>query len=83
MPIKIGSGNKRIDLAIFDENVEKKQENISIIIETKKEQVDYTDRAEGIDQLKSYMAACLNCEFGMWTNGKSKFVYRKLKDKKK
>ena len=28
------------------------------------------------------MAACLNCEWGMWTNGKSKFVFRKLKDNK-
>ncbi len=82
MPIKVGSGNKRIDLAVFDENIEKKQENISIIIETKREEVEYTNRAEGIEQLKSYMAACLNCEWGMWTNEKSKFVFRKLKDNK-
>jgi type I restriction enzyme M protein len=34
---------------------------------------------EGVEQLKSYMAACLNCEWGLWTNGKTKLVFRKIK----
>lgn len=78
MPIKFGSGKKRIDLAIFPDGAGKKQENIQIIIECKKEQVEPSNRKEGIEQLKSYMAACLNCEWGLWTNGKSKFVFRKI-----
>ena len=34
---------------------------------------------EGVGQLKSYMAACANCEWGMWTNSETKFVFRKVK----
>ncbi len=80
--IKQGSKSKRIDLAIFPDNLDKKQENIQIIIECKRENVEPSNREDGIEQLKSYMAASLNCEWGMWTNGKSKFVYRKIKDSK-
>jgi len=78
MPIKIGSGNKFIDLAIFDDDEKHHQENIRIIIETKSEKVESSHKKDGIDQLKSYMAACLNCEWGMWTNGKTKFVFKKI-----
>lgn len=78
MPIKMGSGRKRIDLAIFPEGQEKKQENVEIIIECKHEKVEPSSRSEGIEQLKSYMAACMNCEWGMWTNGKVKIVFRKV-----
>ena len=34
---------------------------------------------DGVEQLKSYMSACPNCEWGMWTNGKYKEVLRKVK----
>ncbi len=77
--IKIGSGKKRADIVVFPETTDKKQENINIIIECKNEKVEPTNRKEGIEQLKSYMSACLNCEWGMWTNGKAKFVFRKIK----
>jgi len=77
-PIKIGSGRKRVDIAIFPNETNKKQENVGIIIECKNEKVEPTNRKEGIDQLKSYMAACLNCKWGMWTNGKTKYVFRKI-----
>lgn len=76
--IKIGSGKKRADIVVFPEDMDKKQENINIIIECKNEKVEPTNRKEGIEQLKSYMSACLNCEWGMWTNGKAKFVFRKI-----
>lgn len=80
MLIKSGSGQKkRVDLAIFDESAEKIEENINIIIECKKDNIEPSDKKEGIAQLKSYMAACLNCEWGMWTNGKFKNVFRKIK----
>ena len=37
------------------------------------------NQQEGIEQLKSYMSFCLNCEWGLWTNGKAKYVLRKVK----
>lgn len=78
MKIKVGSDSKRIDLAVFLEGAEKKQENIYIIIECKNDKVEASSRKEGVEQLKSYMAASINCEWGMWTNGKAKYVYRKI-----
>lgn len=80
-PIKIGNGRKRADIVIFPEGVSaderKDQQNIIIIIECKKEATKPTDKKEGVDQLKSYMASCTNCQWGMWTNGKHKTVYKK------
>lgn len=77
--LKHGVGRKRTDIVIFPDGLEKKQENISIIIECKNEKIDPTNKKEGIEQLKSYMSFCLNCEWGMWTNGKAKYVFRKVK----
>jgi len=68
-PIKLGASNPRIDLPIFYEGQPHIQENIYIAIETKKESIKPTDKKDGIDQLKSYMAASVNSQFGMWTNG--------------
>lgn len=66
-PIKMGSGKrKRIDIAIFHEGTEHKQENIFIIVEAKQEDVRPTDRKDGVDQLKSYMSACVNTKWGLW-----------------
>lgn len=81
-PIKMGDGKKRADLVIFPKQTtaeeRKDQQHIAIIIECKKESVKPTDRGEGVAQLKTYMASCANCQWGMWTNGKSKTVYRKV-----
>jgi type I restriction enzyme M protein len=77
-PVKLGSGKKRADIAIFQESDDHLQENIEIIIECKQEKVESSNKNEGIDQLKSYMSGCLNCQWGMWTNGKTKFVFQKL-----
>jgi len=79
--LKIGSGRPRADLVVWDEKAEKVQENIKIIIECKKEKITPSAAKDGIGQLKSYMSACLNCEWGMWTNGIQKFVFRKVPDK--
>ncbi|QGQ99948.1 restriction endonuclease subunit M [Paenibacillus psychroresistens] len=77
--IKLGSNKPRIDIGIFPENcTEFIQENIKIIVECKREAVEINNKKEGIEQLKSYMSACPNCEWGMWTNGKSKEVFRKV-----
>ena len=79
--IQIGSRKKRADIVIFtDEKVEKKQENIKIIIECKSEKIEANNSEDGVSQLKSYMAACANAEWGMWTNSKEKFVFKKFID---
>lgn len=75
--IHIGSKSCPVDIAIFYEGKPHRQENIYIIIETKNETVKATSRDQGIGQLSSYMSACLNCKFGMWTNGIEKFCFQK------
>ena len=39
--------------------------------------MDARNAKDGVEQLKSYMSACPNCEWGMWTNGKQKEVFHK------
>ena len=83
--IKVGSSRKRVDLALFPEGVPHKQEHIWAIIECKAKDVPVNDRKEGVDQLKSYLAACVNAEFGMWTNGQggARVCLRKVRGEKK
>ena len=50
-----------------------------MIVECKSEKVEPQNRKDGINQLKSYMSVCPNCEWGMWTNGRYKAVLRKVK----
>lgn len=76
--LQLGSRKPRADIVIFDKDcIEQTQENIKLIIECKKETVEARNAKDGVEQLKSYMSACPNCEWGMWTNGKQKEVYRK------
>ena len=77
-PIKIGSKRVRVDLAIFPEDAEHTQDNVHIIVECKRESVQPSSKRDGVDQLKSYMSACPNVEWGMWTNGRFKDVYRRV-----
>lgn len=74
-PIKQGSKTVRIDLAIFREGDLHKQENVWIAIECKRDSIQPSASKDGVDQLKSYMAACDNSQWGMWTNGKKKAVF--------
>jgi type I restriction enzyme M protein len=77
--IKVGTAKPRIDIALFPKDCTTfEQENIKLAVECKKENVKATDKKEGIGQLKSYMQSCGNCEWGMWTNGKDKEVFRKV-----
>jgi len=76
-----GSQKPRVDIAVWDKAcVDLTQENIKIIIECKKEAISADSVKDGIGQLKSYMSVCANCEWGMWTNSKEKFVFRKTID---
>ncbi len=36
------------------------------------------DKKDGVGQLQSYMAACPNVTYGMWTNGVERFCYRRV-----
>lgn len=78
--IKVGSARKRVDIVVFGKGVDHTQANAHILIETKRADVRPTSRTEGIGQLQSYMASCLNAQYGMWTNGTDRFCYAKRAD---
>lgn len=79
--LQLGSNKPRADIVIFDKDcTDFTQNNVKLIIECKKETVDARNAKDGIAQLKSYMSACPNCEWGMWTNGKQKEVFKKYTD---
>lgn len=81
--LQVGSNKPRADIVIYPDNSSNKnQDNIKIIIECKKETIEPHNKKDGIGQLKSYMSACPNCEWGMWTNGKYKDVFRKIINEK-
>ncbi|WP_229811139.1 N-6 DNA methylase [Streptosporangium pseudovulgare] len=81
-PIRVGSSRKRVDIVVFGPGQDHAQANAYILVETKKADVKPTHRTEGIGQLQSYMAACLNVQYGMWTNGDDRFCYAKRSDGK-
>lgn len=68
-PIKDYSKSAKVDIVIFPDRADHKQETISIIIECKKPKVKITDRQDGVGQLISYVSVCPACNFGLWTNG--------------
>ena len=78
--LKLGSRRPRADIVVFPkDSPEMTQDQVWLIVECKNEKVEHQNRKNGVDQLKSYMSACPNCEWGMWTNGKYKEVLRKVK----
>ena len=78
--LKLGSSRRCADIVIFpNESPEISQDYVELIIECKNEKVEPQNKKDGVEQLKSYMSACPNCEWGMWTNGKYKAVFRKVK----
>lgn len=76
--IKMGTSKKRADIVVFQQDAKHGKDNVKIIFECKQEGVSPNDKKEGIEQLKSYMSACLNAEFGYWTNSKDRFCIRKV-----
>lgn len=75
-PIKVASSKRSIDLAIFRKDTTHFQQTIEAIAETKNQDTKPTDK-EGVLQLQSYMAASLNCRYGMWTNGDERLCFHK------
>ena len=76
--VKLGRAAKRADIVVFPENAPHKQENVWTVVECKASNIPSNHKKEGVEQLKSYMAACVNAEFGMWTNGQERLCYRKV-----
>ena len=77
--LKLGSRRPRADIVIFsDIDSESRQENVWLIVECKSEKTEPNNKKDGVEQLKSYMSACPNCEWGMWTNGKYREVLKKV-----
>ncbi|WP_448620064.1 N-6 DNA methylase [Geodermatophilus sp. URMC 65] len=76
-PIKVGSSRRRVDIVVFRPGTEHKQENAWILVETKRPGTSTANRKDGIEQLRSYMAACMNVEYGMWTNGDDQLLIAK------
>ncbi len=78
--LKVGSNRPRADIVVFPKGTTNfVQDNVWLVIECKNEKIDPNNKKEGIEQLKSYMSVCPNCEWGMWTNGKYKEVLRKVR----
>ena len=77
--LKLGSRKPRADIVVFrKDSPEMTQDQVWLIVECKKETVEPKNRTDGVDQLKSYMSACPNCKWGLWTNGRYKEVLRKV-----
>ena len=78
--VKSGSRRRQVDIVVFPkDSPQMTQEQVWLIVECKEEKVSPKNKTEGVEQLKSYMSACLNCEWGLWTNGKYKEVLRKVR----
>lgn len=76
--LRIGVNKPRADLVIFDEKDQHAQDKARIIIECKSQKVKSNDRKDGVGQLQSYMSACPNVTYGMWTNGLERFCYKRV-----
>jgi type I restriction enzyme M protein len=80
--INAGSSKPRVDIVIFEPGSDHKQENAYILVETKKPGTSPKAKKDGIGQLQSYMAACLNAKYGLWTNGDDRYLFAKRTEKK-
>ncbi len=79
-PIKVGSAKKRVDIVVFETGKPHTQETTYILVETKRADIKPSDKKDGVGQLKSYMAACLNVRYGLWTNGTDRFCFEKTQN---
>jgi type I restriction enzyme M protein len=75
--LRLGTRRPRADLVIFTNGEPHRQESADIIVECKSPKIKGDDRKEGVGQLHSYMSACPNVRYGMWTNGSERYCYRR------
>ncbi len=64
--IAMGRARKYADLVIYKPGTDYAQENITVIVEAKRDDKKPSDDKGGDGQLISYMAACTACAFGLW-----------------
>ncbi len=64
--VKMGRQKKRADLVVFYEDEPHNQENVYITIEIKDDETKPSSKENGVDQLESYTAACMNASFSLW-----------------
>jgi type I restriction enzyme M protein len=76
--LQLGTRKPRADLVIFPAGKPHTQEHARIIVECKAPTVKMADKDQGVGQLKSYLDACPNTEFGMWINGIDRVCYRRV-----
>lgn len=76
--VRVGSRKPRADLVIFPPDTPHTQDKALVIVECKASNVKSADKKDGVGQLQSYMAACPNVTYGMWTNGIERFCYRRI-----
>jgi len=76
-PIRMGTAKKRADIVIFKPSAKQVQEEITIIVEAKCDEIKASDRSKGEDQLKSYMAASSSCKYGLWV-GRERYALERL-----
>lgn len=76
-PIRMGTAKKRADIVIFKTGANRVQEEITIIVEVKRDEIKYSDRGQGEAQLKSYIAASSSCKYGLWV-GKERRAFERL-----
>jgi len=76
--LRLGVKKPRLDLVLFFTGTEHAQENAYIIVECKAQNIKPSDRREGVEQMLSYISACPNATYGMWTNGLERFCYVKV-----
>ncbi len=77
--ITMGHAKKRADIVVFKPGAKHIQEDITIIIEAKRDEIKFSDSAKGELQLKSYMAASSSCKYGLWV-GSERRAYEKQSD---
>ncbi len=77
--VKMGSLRKRADIVVFKPGGPRRQDTVVVVVEAKSKNASPNDKAEGVDQLKSYMSACSACRFGLWV-GAEKLAYEKSGD---
>lgn len=75
--ISVGSAKPRVDVAVFMPQMPHIQANASVLVETKRAGTKRDDKKDGIGQLHSYMASCVNANYGLWTNGDDRVCFVK------
>ncbi|HUU88470.1 MAG TPA: type I restriction enzyme HsdR N-terminal domain-containing protein, partial [Candidatus Glassbacteria bacterium] len=80
--IKVHDGSRmvseKVSLVVFHSNKTKiSEENILIVIQIAKSNIQPTDSKKGTDDLEKLLIACPNAQFACWTNGIDTFFFQK------